>query len=177
MREYLDSRIAAIGLPVGVGRTVALARSPSDEEWDRLVAELRRTFHARGIDSSSGSLRHWSNGNLHAAIEPDDDGWRLRLETIRGDATPMNLSGGAALAFAAILFTVLLLTGGVSQELIGPLTIALGGAGILGYNAVRLPAWAGEREAQFQHIAARARALLGGATVPEPTLPPPDDAP
>jgi hypothetical protein len=44
-------------------------------------------------------------------------------------------------------------------------------AAALGYNALRLPGWALEREAQMEQVAARARVLLGAAPDPEPQLP------
>src|SRR5687767_272399 len=37
-----------LGLPIGVGRTIELGRRLSDDEWDRLVVDLRETFDARG---------------------------------------------------------------------------------------------------------------------------------
>ena len=67
------------GFPVSVARTVDLPGPLSDQEWDRLVADLRETFQATGEVRSEGSLRQWRNGNLHALIEPTDSGHRLSL--------------------------------------------------------------------------------------------------
>jgi DNA-3-methyladenine glycosylase II len=36
----------------------------SDDQWDRLVVDLRETFNAAGIVGREGSLRQWRNGNL-----------------------------------------------------------------------------------------------------------------
>src|ERR1043166_1481093 len=46
-----------LGLPVGVGRTVDLDRTLSDDEWERFVVDLRETFDARGTVRREGSLR------------------------------------------------------------------------------------------------------------------------
>src|SRR4051794_22930180 len=37
-----------LGLPIGVARSVALSRRLTDDEWERLVVQLRETFNARG---------------------------------------------------------------------------------------------------------------------------------
>jgi hypothetical protein len=159
-------RRSDFGMPVAVRRTVDLPRAPTDREWEMLVAELRETFNARGRVGSRGDVREWTNGNLHAYVEPTPTGHRLRLGTTKGDATGLNRMGAAALVMA-ILWMVLFLAGGISEALVVPLMLALMGGGALTYNAMRLPSWAGEREAQMEHIAARARVLLGGEAPPE----------
>lgn len=57
-------RRSFLGLTIGVGRTVALDRRITTEEWERLVVVLRETFDARGSARSEGGLRQWTNGNL-----------------------------------------------------------------------------------------------------------------
>src|SRR5690606_9954035 len=52
-----------LGFPIGVSHSVPLARRLSDEEWERVVVDLRETFDARGNLTSHGSLRQWTNGN------------------------------------------------------------------------------------------------------------------
>jgi hypothetical protein len=82
-RRYTDEEVATIferaaGLPIGVGRTVELDRPRSDSDWERLVADLRETFEARGMVRYDGPFRQWTNGNLQALIEPTPSGHRLR---------------------------------------------------------------------------------------------------
>src|SRR5207249_11031546 len=60
--QALDVRLDAksrtfLGLPIGVARTVNLNRRLTDEEWERLVVQLREVFNARGRTRSDGSLR------------------------------------------------------------------------------------------------------------------------
>jgi hypothetical protein len=45
--------------------------------------------------------------------------------------------------------------------LVNAMIFAAMGAAALGFNALRLPRWALEREQQMEYLAARARALIG----------------
>jgi hypothetical protein len=128
---------------------------------------MRETFNARGRDRSSGGLREWANGNLHAAIEPTEDGYRLRLGTRKGDALALNRVGGILMLTGLMMLVVLFLQGSLAQELFIPALFALIGAAALTSNALRLPAWAQEREQQMEYIAARAQALIRPAPDPE----------
>ena len=82
-----------LGVPIGVERVVPLPRRITDEEWERIVVELREVFDARGVVKQEGSLRHWRNGNLQALLEPTDGAQRIRLRTFKGDAPGM-ITGG-----------------------------------------------------------------------------------
>lgn len=155
-------RRRVLGMPIGVGRSVELPRAPTDLEWERIVAELRTTFDARGKVSSHGGLREWTNGNLHAYIEPTESGHRLRLRTLKGSAMAMNAAGAGALAFSLVALVVLALTGQLAEDLFAVVFFAMAGAGAFVYNALLLPHWAEERERQMEHIARTARALLSG---------------
>src|SRR5882762_4041410 len=79
----VDVRLGAasrtlFGLPIGVARTVNLNRRLTDEEWERLVVQLREVFNARGRTRVDGSLRQWTNGNLQVLLEPTETGHRRR---------------------------------------------------------------------------------------------------
>jgi hypothetical protein len=149
-----------LGMPVSVGRVVDLPRPLTDPEWERLVAELRHTFDARGRVDSTGGLREWTNGNLHAYVEPTDSGHRLRLGTTKGGAASLTVAGIGGLALAAIMLAALL-SGGTARELLGPVVIALLSGAALGSNVFGLPRWAAERERQMEYIAGRALELVG----------------
>src|SRR5437867_4957219 len=82
-----------LGLPLGVGRTIELDRTLTDDEWERLVVDLRETFDARGTVRRDGSLRQWTNGNLQALVEPTATGHRVRLRTVKGDARTLLMAG------------------------------------------------------------------------------------
>lgn len=159
-------RRTSLGMPISVSRTVDLPRAPTDREWSLLVAEMRETFNARGKDRSSGELREWAVGNLHAYVEPTEDGYRLRLRTLKGNALALNRMGILGILLGWIMLVVLVLTGEMASELVVPAMIGAMGVAALATNAVRLPGWAQEREQQMEHIAARAQALLRPAPVP-----------
>src|ERR1044071_1236872 len=108
-----------MGLPIGVGRTVEFDRPLSDSDWERLVADLRTTFRARGTVRYDGPFRQWTNGNLQALLEPTPTGHRLRLQTVKGDSRRQMTAGVVALVAAATLADVTKDWGGVG----------LGGAG------------------------------------------------
>jgi len=146
-----------LGLPLGVARTVNLDRRLSDEEWERLVVDLRETFEARGTVRTEGSLRQWTNGNLQALLEPTQTGHRIRLRTIKGDALGM-IVGGIGMAGAA---TTMLIAGAVSGALgdrgmlMAMTFLGITGVGMFASSAIRLPAWAKTRRRQMEEIAAR----------------------
>ena len=166
----LDAPVAStprtsLGMPVEVGRTIPLPRALTDPEWDRLVAELRATFRARGRVVVQGGLREWWNGNLHACVEPTGRGYRLRLGTFKSDGAGTNVVGGLVLAGGAAIMGATALAG--APETSGALVLALCGAGAILTNLVRLPRWARQRERQMTHIEAQVRSILAeGAESP-----------
>jgi hypothetical protein len=157
-----------LGMPVSVGRSVELPRAPTDLEWEMLVADLRETFGARGRVGSRGDVREWTNGNLHAYVEPTPTGHRLRLRTVRSNAVALNRMGGASLVMALVSLLMLFASGALPDAVFGPLVLSLMGGGALTFNALRQPGWAQEREAQMEAVASRARALLATPAAPQP---------
>jgi hypothetical protein len=164
-----------LGMPVSVGQTVDLPRAPTDREWEMIVADLRDTFGARGRLGSREDVREWHNGNLHAFVEPTPTGYRLRLKTTKGDAVGLNQMGAVGLVMALVWLMVFLLKDGLSETFLVPMLFAAMGAAAVGYNALRLPGWALEREKQMEAIAVRTRALLAAAPPPESQLTPAAD--
>lgn len=166
-----------LGLPIGVGLSIDLGRNLSNEEWERLVADLRETFDARGVVKSDGSLRHWANGNLHAFLEPTATGQRLRLRTVKGDARGM-IGGGLAMIgiAAAALITSPFLGGGGAAVLPASMAamLASGGAVMIGFGAFRLPGWARLRRQQMEDVAARIAVVASAppGNAPQKNLPP-----
>ena len=174
----LDVRRGAVartwfGLPIGVARTVNLNRRLSDDEWERLVVQLREVFEARGVTRSDGSLRQWSNGNLQVLLEPTETGHRLRFRTTHGGARASIGAGLAALGTAAAVAISGAVGGHLVDALPGISFLAVAGAGMIANGALRLPRWARLRGRQMETIAARV-ALAPGATPSTPKLPPPD---
>ena len=143
-----------LGLPLGVGRIVDVGRRISDEEWERLVVDLRDTFDARGRVRTDGPFREWTNGNLQALLEPTESGHRLRLRTLKGNARSSMIAGLSLLGISAAILIVSVLTGGaVEVSSVGLLSVL--GLGMFGFGALSLPVWARRRRRQMEGVAAR----------------------
>lgn len=158
-----------LGFPIGVGRTAELGRKLSEEEWERLVVDLRETFDARGTVRYDGPFRQWTNGNLQALLEPTETGHRIRFQTVNGNARAAMSVGLGLLGFAVANLIFSALTGNAGAP---GLLSALGllstlGLGIFGIGALRLPGWARLRRRQMEAVAAR-------LALAAPSLPPAD---
>jgi len=156
----VDVRLGAasptfLGLPIGVARTVNLNRRLTDEEWERLVVQLREVFNARGRTRSDGSLRQWTNGNLQVLLEPTETGHRLRFGTLHGGARASIGAGFAILGVAATIVVTSALGGSLASSLPGVAFLALAGIGMIASGALRLPRWARLRQQQMEDLATR----------------------
>jgi hypothetical protein len=143
-----------LGLTVGVGRTIELDRKLTEDEWDRLVVDLRETFDARGTVRQEGSFRQWTNGNLQVLLEPTPTGQRIRLRTVKANARAWLMGGLVASGIAGIVAIAAVL-GGSHNNLIIAADIAVIAAGQLALGAMQLPGWARLRRKQMEQIAAR----------------------
>lgn len=171
-RRGVLPRRTSLGMPISVGRVIELPGALTDHQWELLVAQLRETFGARGRVVSHGGVRQWTNGNLHAFLEPTETGHRLHLRTHKGGAVALNATGVAGLSiglgllvadviaevFGSSIFTGDPLTG---PGIVLPLMLAGIGVAALASNLLRLPRWAREREGQMEYLAGRVGALLG----------------
>jgi hypothetical protein len=168
--QTIDVRRAAVsrtflGLPIGVERTVTLNRRLTDEEWERLVVELREVFRARGSTRSDGSLRQWTNGNLYALLEPVATGHRLRFGSVHGGARASITAGLAALGVSATLALSSMISGHLGEAGSGIVLLLGAGLGMVTSGALRLPRWARLRGSQMEALAARL-ALSAGSPDP-----------
>ncbi len=158
----LDQRGAAaarrfLGFPIGVERTIELDRQLSDDEWERLVVDLRETFDARGMVRYDGPFRQWTNGNLQALLEPTATGHRIRLRTVKGDARSLMAGGLAILGGGTATLIAMLIARGASD--LGAVAavgfLAAMGLGMFLIGALRLPGWARLRQRQMEDLATR----------------------
>jgi len=163
-----------LGLPIGVGRTVELGRKLSDEEWDRLVVDLRETFDARGTVRQDGSLKQWTNGNLQALLEPTATGNRLRLKTVMGQARGLMSAGVAMVGVSAASVIASISSGHLATALAQAGSLVVVGVGLFAIGAVRLPLWARTRRRQMEGVAARL--ALSAEGPPRDVLPPGDES-
>jgi len=161
-RRDVVLRKTSLGMPIAVSRVIELPGTVTDSEWEQLVVELREISGARGQLVSHGGVREWSDGSLHASLEPTETGDRLRLMAHRGGALALNRMGSAGLAVGTILLTMFLAAGPspVGLEIVMMLLVGMGG-GALVSNMISLPRWAREREGQMEYLAGRIQVLLG----------------
>jgi hypothetical protein len=162
-----------LGVPIGVARTVELERRLSEEEWERLVIDLRETLDARGKVTTEGSFRQWTNGNLQALLEPTSTGHRLRLRTFKGSASGLMTSGLAVFGVSLVTWVATALNGGIGGQFwqdIGMLSTI--GIGLFGAGALQLPGWARLRRRQMEDIAKR---LMHAVSSAPPARSPSDD--
>ncbi|MBC8088999.1 MAG: hypothetical protein H7Z40_17170 [Phycisphaerae bacterium] len=152
-----------LGLPIGVGRIVQLDRKMPDEEWERLVVDLRETFEARGVVRREGSLRQWTNGNLQVLVEPTETGDRIRMRTAKSDVRGFVFAGSTMLGLSALGLTVAALRGGTGDigSLVALTVVAAGGALMLGLGTIRVPAWARLRRQQMEDLATKISSASG----------------
>jgi hypothetical protein len=155
------ARRTTLGMPTRVERVLSLPRAPTDQEWEFLVSDLRTTFGGKGEVTSQGGFRVWSRGDLHAFIEPTESGYRLRLTESMTIAFGTTFLGGLALAFALLIFLILLGKDDPGFRFVVPAFFGLIGGGLIAGTGIVLPRWAREREAQMEHIASRASAIIG----------------
>jgi hypothetical protein len=158
-----------LGLPIGVSRTVDLNRRLSDDEWERLVVQLRDVFDARGSTRSDGSLRQWTNGNLQVLLEPTDSGHRLRFRTVHGAAQASIAVGVVTYGAAAVTAVITALSGSLGDAMSGILFLCTAGTLFMASGALRLPRWARLRGKQMDALAAHA---IAGTAAPAPATSP-----
>lgn len=149
------------GIPIGVSRSIQLPDSFSDQDWEQLVVDLRKTFKARGKIKKQGSLREWTNGNLHVFVEPNAKGLELRLETRKGNMKGLLYAGGLYVVMSIIMLVAMLLgtssSPGIALMLSGIFFFA--GIGMMSTVATTQPRWAQQRERQMEAICKRAVTL------------------
>jgi hypothetical protein len=173
--QVLDVQRGAVrtwlGLPIGVSRTVNLNRRLTDDEWERLVVQLREVFNARGVTRSEGSLRHWSNGNLQVLLEPTETGHRLRFGTLNGRARASMGVGTVALSVAAYLAISSAAAGHLGTALPEIALMVVMGLAVIVSGAIRLPGWARLRGRQMEAIASHVALPPNPASHPSSDLP------
>lgn len=144
-----------MGLQIGVGQTVEFDRPLSDADFERLVADLRATFEARGTVRYDGPFRQWTNGNLQALVEPTPKGHRLRLQTVKGDARAFMTGGVAFLGAAAVASIAAAVAGTLGTDASGIGFMAMTGVGLFAAGALRVSGWARRRRTQIEEVIAR----------------------
>lgn len=159
-RDLVGASSTFLGAPRSVSRIVQIDRALDDDEWTRLVVDLRETFGAVGKVKTHGALRSWNNGNLQVHVEPDGDAYRVRMRTQKGSTGPA-LAIGAFFTFVSVLLLIMtFLGGGEFRDLIIAGAFGVAGVGQLAFARATLPGWALERATQMEGLAERIPLLL-----------------
>jgi len=148
------------GLPASVSRVVPLPRSPTEREWEQMVAGFRTMFGAVGESMTVGGLRTWTNGSLHMALEPTTDGEQLRMSTVSDTGVALHVLGAVTGAMAVLMGGVVIAAG--KPEKFAAIVTLFGGLAVGAWvtNLLRLPRWARSTAAQMDATGARVVALL-----------------
>lgn len=151
------------GLTRSVTRTVRIERAPTNDEWERLVAELRRTFDAQGSIEQHGEMRSWTNSNLQVHVEPDSDGYAVRMTTRKGNAVQFTLLGSGFVGVGVII-AMQALAGSPDDTFTKAAALAAMGLGMVMWIRTTLPGWARTRAEQMDRLAARIPELMDDGT-------------
>ena len=100
-----------LGLPTALGIQRVVPGSVSDSQWERMVADFRRTFGKSGTVSQFGGVREWiiESGSTALAIrlEPLDENTLITLHQPTAGASEITAIGGTfsliALATGALV--------------------------------------------------------------------------
>ncbi len=166
----LDAPRTFLGQTIGVGRTVDLPRPLTEQEWNRLVIDLRETFDAKGKIRDEGAFKQWTNSNLQALLEPTATGQRLRLRTLKGDARSFQGMGAAFMVAGMGTGIVSLLAGAADPTLF--LLFGVMGAAFFFSSRLTVPQWARKRSLQFEDIIARLIHRVDAAAIESGDPPP-----
>lgn len=149
-----------LGAPRTVSRTLYIDRGLTDEEWNRLVADLRRTFDAKGKVDVQGGLRSWTNSNLQVHVEPEGSGYAVRMRTKKGQASQLALMGGIFTG-VGLLSAVGLLLGTGDASISQAVGFVVAGLTMVAWTRFTLPGWARTRAEQMEGLAERIPRLMG----------------
>jgi hypothetical protein len=162
-----------LGQTIGVGRTVQLPRPLTDEEWHRLVIDLRETFNAKGKISDEGAFRQWTNSNLHALLEPAEGGERLRLRTLKGNARTFQRIGAVFMAIGGGMGIASML--GLAGDPKDLVFMGVMGAAFFLSSRLTVPSWAQTSTRQFEEVIARLTHSISAPAGRDDALPPRSD--
>lgn len=149
---------ASIGMHLSTTQSADLGHSFSDEDWDRLVADVEQSFRVVGERRAFGTVREWKSDKLTVVVEPTASGHRLNL---RADdhAGKLGLIGGALFLAMGLFFTLLVVAKAGTPDLAKILftsMFSVVGLGGMGYSAVRTRSWSAETNRHLEAIAVRA---------------------
>ncbi len=159
-RVEVERSLSFLGAPRSVARTLHIDRALTDEEWGMLVSDLRRTFDAKGKVEVEGPLRSWTNSNLQVHVEPDGEGYAVRMRTKKGQVSQLALMG-SVFAGVGLMSAMGLLLGFGDDSVSRAMAFLVAGLSMITWARVTLPGWARTRAEQMEGLAERIPRLMG----------------
>jgi hypothetical protein len=151
-----------LGAPTEIERTRFIPYDVSDDEWARIVAEVRRTFDDDGSIGQIGQMREWtairrtSNNTgsvMRLTLEPTGDGsTRATLRQSVRETTKGAKIASAVMASMALLFTVLGFVAAEPEMWIAVAAVAVVGLAITGGARGWLGYWGARQEEKFDGV-------------------------
>ena len=94
------------GFPLMMTKHIPLPGKMDDEDWERLVVDLRELFGMEGVLSQEGSFRKCVMGDMAVHVEPTNSGHRVRIvvgEQKKG-ANDLGLGFGSIMFLVSLIF-------------------------------------------------------------------------
>jgi len=146
-----------LGLPVSASHQVEFEGPLSDDDWNRLVAQMRIAFRASGKTHNEGEFRSWRNGKLQISVEPTSNGHRFQMSTYKTSAKAALLGTAAGGIVATTLLVAAMLFGQMDVRDMVILGLFAGvSLGAFSINFLTLRRWAALRKSQMVSLAERA---------------------
>lgn len=162
-----------LGAPTEVERTRVVPYQVSDDEWARMVAEVRHAFDDDGSVGQIGKVREWTavgrglrrDVAMRLALEPVEGGTRVTLRQSVRETTKGFTIAAVINAAMAVLFFVL----GFAADPELFIAAALMGGMALAFTGITrgwLGVWGSRQEAKFDGVLDRLE-LIARTTEPE----------
>lgn len=171
------------GIPSEWRRVRVLPVAVTDAAWERMVADLRRTFKQTGTPSQIGRVREWtaslsghgSADGLRFALEPTDAGTRVTAEIVYRDSVRALRGLSWAFPMVAALTGLLPLLSGRAELWILPVVLAVIFAAVVGGVAASFRVASGRKQRDLDALLDRFD-VIARDTAPEPPTGRLDDA-
>lgn len=134
---------AFLGIPTRISDSRRIRGQVGDEEWERIVHELRDIFGRDGIAGEIGKVREWtvspgigkSDRPVKVTVKPEGDETTVIVnQELKGQAMGFSIAAGVYLGMALVMMLVDTFTGGdgppigVSLMFVGLAALFWGGA-------------------------------------------------
>ncbi|MEM7278468.1 MAG: hypothetical protein AAF385_10115 [Pseudomonadota bacterium] len=149
----------AFGKPVALKKTIALKEKMSDDQWERIVVDMREVFGTHGHLSQEGSFRKWVGHDVQVNVEPDNTtGYRVRIEAGEQRRGAIDLALGMGVIFflmSMIFWFQAFFLDRMIPAIVGPGIMMLIASLAPMFLLARLPKLARRRISQIETISAR----------------------